>query len=75
MTELAPAGIASGETGVNTPSAEVVLGSTAQALDALTGLPNVSSKATVIVSEVTPAVKVCGEVVMPDCVAAASVLI
>ena len=58
-----PAGIVSGDDGVNAPAAEVVLRLTVNGLLESTGLPNESSSATVIVPEATPAVSVCGAVV------------
>ncbi len=75
LAVLAPAGIVSGETGVNVPFAEVVLRVTVNALPASTGLPKASSSATVIVLEATPAVSVCGELVNANWLAAAGLTV
>ena len=74
LAVLDPAGIVNDE-GVNVPLAEVELRLTVTALEALTGLPEPFSNATVIVPEVVPAVRVCGDVVKPSSVRAASTLI
>ena len=67
----APAGIVSGDSGVNVPAMEDVLRLTVNALPASTGLPKESSRATVIVSEATPATRVCGAVVKASWLATA----
>ena len=63
LTVPAPAEIVKGDTGENMPVAELVLKLTVAVLAALTTFPKASSKATVIVPEVTPATRVCGDVV------------
>ena len=75
LTELAPAGIVSGDVGVNVPLLDVVLRLTVRALLVSTGLPRESSKATVIVPEATPAVKVCGAVLKARWLAAAGLTV
>ena len=72
----APAGIVNGDAGVNVPLAEVVLKPTLSAGQSrLTVFPNVSSSATVIVPEATPAVSVCGVVVKTSWLAAAGLTV
>ena len=53
-----PAGIVRGDAGVNMPVEEVVLRLTVKLLPASTGLPRESSRVTVIVPEIIPAVSV-----------------
>ncbi len=64
-----------GEAGVNVPVPEVVSKPMVKALLASTGLPKASSKATVIVVEATPVVRVCGAVVKARRLAAAGLIV
>lgn len=71
LTVAAPAGIVTGDAGINVPVEEVVLSATVKGLAASTRLPRESSRATEIVPEATPAVSVCGAVVNTSWLAAA----
>ena len=74
LAVLAPAGIVIVGVGEKVPLADVVARLTVRGEAATIGLPEASSKATVIVPELTPAVKVCGAVTKPNCVAVLAAL-
>ncbi len=71
LTVPAPAGIVSGEDGMNVPFAEVVLKVTVNGPLAPTGLPKASSSATTIVPPAMPAVRVWAAVTKANWLAAA----
>ena len=75
LTVPAPAGIVTGDAGVNVPVAEVVFKLTVMGTPASTRLPKASSKATVIVPDATPAVKVCGTVLNTSRLASAALTV